>query len=99
MENGNGWKLIEVTEREWVQDSSGVYTVIHWTKEGKIRADLMNTIHFPLVSFVGTSSGAVYKGLADYLKALEITLSAEHAMYIGKELARCEILKAEFIQD
>jgi len=99
MKTGNGWKLIEVTERQWIQDTSGVYSVINHTPTNDIRLDLMNNVDQPLVTLVGKTSGAIYKGLADYCEAIKIELSLEHSMYVGRELARCELLKSEFVQD
>ena len=100
METGNSWRLITVRNREWKQDTaSGVYTVIYWVAHTQqVRVDVMNNVHSPVVSLIGETAEAVYKGLADYLDALKITLSAEHAMYIGKELALCEMHKENYVQ-
>ncbi len=98
-QNLNAWKLIHVRERNWQQDTSGLYTVIHYTVEKEIRVDLMNSLNMPCVSIQGETIGAVYKGLADYLESLKIELSAEHLLYIGTELQKAAIQKSGYIQD
>lgn len=95
----NGWKIIHASERQWIQDQSGVYTVIHWTPENTLRLDVMDSVDNPMVSIVSNTVGGVYKALADYCAALHIDLSMEHAMYIGSELSRCFALRHDYIQD
>ncbi len=95
----NGWRLIEAIERQWRQDESGIYTVIHWTPENKLRLDVMDTVDNPVVSIVSKTVGGVYKALADYLAALKIEISTEHALYIGSELQRCNTLRENYVQD
>lgn len=93
------WKLIEVVNRTWKQDTSGVYSTINYTKDKMIRLDLMSNLDMPIVGIKGPTCEAVYKGLADYLDLNDIRLSMEHSMYIGKELQRCEVERGEYKQD
>ncbi len=95
------WELKKVDYTEWVQDKSGYYTLVHYIKDDIVRLDFMagkeNTYETkPIISF---------QGIADNVRkhAMQYTefwgLSREHASYIGAELARCAILKENYVQD
>lgn len=101
------WKLIKVQQTDWIQDNSGYYTLINWIDDNTVRLDVMDRDDMPVVSFQGTASD-VRKQSVRWLErqACEDSgwlhhqvLSAEHAAYIGAELARCELLKKDYVQD
>jgi len=92
------WKLIEVVNRLWVQDTIGFYTVINFTAGNKLRVDVMNTLDIPVVTIQGDNSEAVYKGLADWFDIQNLNLSNEHAMYIGSELVKAETQRTKYKQ-
>jgi len=96
------WELREVKDTECTMDDSGVYTVIHRTADGRVRADLMAVKGSePIVSFIGTAN-AVRKALIRYLSNNRIGthpyISQEHASYIGYELLRAE-MDPNYVQD
>jgi len=95
----NGWKLIHAVERQWVQDNSGIYTVIHYTPDNQVRLDVMDTLDNPCVSLLSKNAAGVYKAFADWLVAMGVGCSCEHLLYIGKELARAEMLKQAYQQE
>ena len=103
------WRLIHVSETEWQQDKSGIFTYISYQEiTGTVRLDVMaETDTVPVISFQG-KAGDVRKvairwieqqarkicGISNRLK----NFSYEHASYIGSELARAELLKDEYNQ-
>ncbi|KKM28207.1 hypothetical protein LCGC14_1567060 [marine sediment metagenome] len=91
------WELKKVDYTEWRQDKSGYYILVHHVKNDLIRLDIMSKIDMPIISF---------QGIADNIRKHSVRLmarfggfSAEHASYIGAELARCAILKENYVQD
>ena len=96
----DSWELIQVRDREWREDKSGLYTTISYRNGDKIGLDLVFAkFGVPVITFEGDSDVAVYKGLADFLDLVKVKLSSEHLMYIGRELARCQLLKQDYVQD
>ena len=97
------WELIKVKQTDWIQDNSGYYTLINWIDDNTVRLDVMgiadslNPMDYPIVSFQGTASN-VRKHIMQRI-GNQWSISLEHAAYIGSELARCELLKSEYIQD
>ncbi len=103
------WKLIIVGDTEWQQDDSGYYTLIHYInidcrtceaacincKDGQIRLDIMDKDDMPVISFQGTADN-VRKHI---MQNWPVLLQPEHCSYIGAELARCAILKENYVQD
>lgn len=92
------WQLVKVEDVDWKQDTSGYYTLINYVGGEIVRLDIMSIDGHPLISFEGTSI-AVRKNAARYIDENCINLSSEHSAYIGYELARCETLKENYIQD
>ena len=92
------WELLEVTsELDCTMDNSGVYTVINYTKEGKIRVDLMlSEDDSPIISWQSNNPDALRKEIMLVLGLHDI--SVEHASYIGAELIKCDILKLNYVQ-
>jgi hypothetical protein len=92
------YELIEVAaEREMKADNAGGYGLFG-IKDGKLRIDWV-TGDEPAFSVVGSSPAAVYKRVADELDNRGITVSTEHAMYIGKELQRAFSEGSSFVQE
>ncbi len=97
----NDWKLIEVTEEPaWQEDTSGVYVVVHRvvakdTHKGiageriTVRVDLMSKTHHAIQSWIGKAE-SVRKAFFQWTGPPRSVryLSAEHASYIGSEIAR-----------
>ena len=94
------WQLIKVEQTDWIQDDSGYYTLINWIDDNTVRLDVMDVDDMPVVSFQGAASD-VRKYAAQYAGfwGLSHDFSIEHAAYIGAELARCELLKTDYVQD
>ena len=93
------WELLEVTsEKECMLDNSGVYTVISFTSDEKIRVDLMTTDDEPVISWQGHNVDALRKDVISVL-SMEPDFSAEHASYIGAELIRCELMESAYVQN
>ena len=108
------WQLIKVKQTDWEQDESGYYTLINYIKEdcrkcnkacidGHVRLDIMDRDDMPVVSFQGKASD-VRKTATQWIDSrisqkTSLRISCEHASYIGAELARCELLGSDYIQD
>lgn len=92
------WRLVKCEDIEWKQDISGYYTLIQYVRIGLCRLDIMSIDGNPLISFEGTAK-AVRKNAMRYCDENCVNLSAEHAAYIGYELAHCEMLRDEYVQD
>ena len=92
------WQLIKVQQTDWIQDDSGYYTLINWIDDNIVRLDVMDADDMPVVSFQGAASD-VRKKSARFMAGFGFVFSAEHAAYIGAELARCELLKTDYVQD
>ena len=97
------WKLIKVEHTDWIQDDSGYYTLINWIDDNTVRLDWMDKDDMPVISFQGTASD-IRKHLMQLqdtkiLRKSGLGISCEHAAYIGAELARCELLKKDYVQD
>ena len=98
------WQLIKVQKTDWIQDESGYYTLINWIDDNTVRLDWMDKDDMPVVSFQGTASD-VRKCAVRWMEQIMYSLhfatvfSVEHAAYIGAELARCELLKTDYVQD
>ncbi len=91
------WQLNEVKkEREWRQDTSGIYTLLHYTPAG-VRVDIMDCNDAPLQSFIGQNPNAVRKAVCDFL--VNYNCSMEHISYIGFEICRASVKKNNYIQD
>lgn len=93
------WQLIKVKQTDWIQDDSGYYALINYIGDDIVRLDVMDKDDMPVVSFQGKAED-VRKCVTRYLERERMNrFSAEHAAYIGAELARCELLKTDYIQD
>lgn len=95
------WQLIKVPKTDWMQDDSGYYTLINWIDDNNVRLDWMDTNDMPIVSYQGAASD-VRKYIMQHLGYLGtgwLKLTAEHISYVGAELARCELLKKDYVQD
>ncbi len=103
------WELKKVDYTEWKQNNSGCYTLIYHVKNDIVRIDFMgiadsiNPIDYPIISFQGVADN-VRKAFMQWIdkKLSQQTsdrISCEHASYIGAELARCAILKENYVQD
>ncbi len=108
------WQLIKVKQTKWEQDESGYYTLINYIKEdcrkcnkacincidGHVRLDIMDKDDMPVVSFQGKASD-VRKHVMQHIPAIcsGRLISIDHASYIGAELARCELLGSDYVQD
>lgn len=102
------WQLIKVQQTDWIQDNSGYYTLINWIDNNTVRLDVMDMDDMPVVSFQGAASD-VRKRTTRWIEIDQNqnnngwicydNFSAEHAAYIGAELARCELLKTDYVQD
>ena len=97
------WQLIKVQKTEWTQDNSGYYTLINWIDDNTVRLDVMDADDIPVVSFQGAASD-VRKHFMQWIDSrmsqkTSGRISCEHAGYIGAELARCELLKTDYVQD
>ena len=91
------WELLEViSEQECIMDDSGVYTVIHWTRDEKIRVDLMTDDDEPVISWQSDNPDALRKEIMTVLGLHGI--SVEHASYIGAELIRCYFHQKHYVQ-
>lgn len=93
------WKLIKVKHTDWIQDNSRYYTLINWINNNNVRLDVMTTNDVPVVSFQGVASDVRKRIMQDLDRWNPLNLSYEHAAYIGAELARCELLKTDYVQD
>ena len=93
------WQLIKVKQTDWIQDDSGYYTLINWIDDNTVRLDVMDKDNFPVVSFQGTASDVRKDIMRSAAQGNVWHLSFEHASYIGAELARCELLKTDYVQD
>ena len=101
------WKLIKVNETEWKQDTSDIFTLIACCPNGDVRLDVMSmdvTEALPIISFQGKAKNVrkvAVRWLAERYpwRSYADGFSAEHASYIGSELARAELLKDEYVQD
>ena len=103
------WELKKVGKTDWIQDDSGIYTLINWHHVG-VRLDVMTTDDEPVMSFLGKADD-VRKAVIQYMSINTgcggqfrdnnglPTVSLEHAAYIGAELAKAEILGIKYIQD
>jgi hypothetical protein len=91
------WKLIDCDEKEWTQDESGHYTIVNNIGPKTVRLDLMTTSDMPVISFEGTAEN-VRKHAMAYADKNALNVSLEHASYIGRELARAELLGPEYVQ-
>ena len=92
------WQLIKVSKTEWIQDDSGYYTLINWIDDNIVRLDVMDKDDVPVISFQGAASD-VRKHIMQGGLSIGSNMSREHAAYVGAELARCELLKKDYIQD
>ncbi len=94
------WQLIKVPKTDWIKDNSGYYTLINWIDENTVRLDVMDRDDMPIVSFQGAASD-VRKHIMQHISAIcsGRLISVEHVAYIGAELARCELLKTNYVQD
>jgi len=92
------WTLIKVKDIKWQQDKSGYYCLINALPNGDIRLDILTSNHSPAISFEGKAEN-VRKTAMRYADEQGWTLSAEHAAYIGFEIARAENLTTDYIQD
>ena len=97
------WQLIQVSKTDWIQDNSGYYTLIHHIKDNIVRLDIMDKDDMPVVSFQGLA-GDVRKHVMQWQDSkisqkVGLGISCEHASYIGAELARCALLKTDYVQD
>lgn len=94
------WQLIKVKQTDWKQDESGYYTLINWIDADNVRLDIMDRDNMPVVSFQGKASD-VCKHVMQHIPAIcsGRLISIEHASYIGAELARCELLGSNYVQD
>ncbi len=103
------WKLIKVTDTEWRQDKSGMFTFISYCLDGTVRLDIMaDTGLTPVASFQGKAENVrkvAVRWIVEHIRfnygneCCQGMFSAEHASYIGSELARAELLKTEYVQD
>lgn len=93
------WQLIKVEQTSWIEDDSGYYTLISWIDNNTVRLDMMdgNDENDPLVASFQGAANDVRKHLMQGVVNLHI--SHEHAAYIGAELARCELLEKDYIQN
>ena len=105
----NDWKLIQVSDTEWQQDKSGVFTYISYCPDGTVRLDRMIAQGIPVISFQGSAEN-VRKVAVRWIEQQGRKVngivrnqfkhfSYEHISYIGSELARAELLKDEYVQD
>lgn len=103
------WKLNKVGNIDCTMDNSGVYTIINRAVnpipfgDQHIRVDIMSTDgDEPLQSFIGKGND-VRKAVLSCLESISetrygLTLSSEHASYIGYEIARAEA-DSDYVQD
>lgn len=92
------WELIKVLKTEWRQDDSKYYSLIAYVGPDHVRLDLMLHIQEPVISFQGQADD-VRKAAMQYIDENCCNISAEHAAYIGSELAKAAMLKNEYVQD
>ncbi len=92
------WELITTEDTEWIQDFTGNYTFITHVKDDIVRLDWMGKDDMPIISFQGYAEN-VRKYVVRHAEREWPLFSAEHASYIGRELARAELLKEKYIQD
>ena len=92
------WKLVTVPETKWRQDDSGYHSLINYIGEGVVRLDLMLHVQEPAISFQGQTDD-VRKAAMQYIDENCICISAEHAAYIGAQLAKASLLGSEYEQD
>ena len=93
------WQLIKVEHTDWIQDNSGYYILINWIDNNTVRLDWMDKDNMPIVSFQGVASDVRKHATRFAQIIMDWKISAEHAAYIGAELARCELLKKDYVQD
>lgn len=93
------WQLIQVSKTDWIQDDSGYYTLINWIDDNNVRLDVMDKDDIPVVSFQGQADDVRKRIMQDLDWWNPQNLSCEHAAYIGAELARCALLRNEYIQN
>jgi len=87
------WTLVKVPELSWIQDNSTLYGVIYAMPGSLVRVDIMSTLDdVPMRSYVGKAND-VRKAIAR-----DWPISAEHASYIGYELARAELQGSAYVQ-
>lgn len=106
------WELKECKAIDCVMDNSGIYTVIHrieQTAHSKghfcstvlVRVDIMASVDdMPLMSFVGKADDVrkhVIRWIVIEYLYESTPLSAEHASYIGSEIAKAE-LQVHYVQ-
>jgi hypothetical protein len=98
------WELEHVTSKEWEQDTSGLYTVIHRVvtpgvhkgiagERVEIRVDIMSADDEPVRSFQSVSPHDLRIAVARFLSAYRPEMgishcSYEHLAYIGAEIQR-----------
>jgi hypothetical protein len=93
------WTKIRVSNMPCIFDNSGVYCNISFCQnKDEFRLDIMTIENEPVISFVGTVDG-IRKSTMRYFEKNQVNISLEHASYIGSELSRVAIFKAEYIQD
>jgi hypothetical protein len=96
------WELRTISDLDWVQDDSGVYTLISGKSDNEVRLDVMNASdNMPVISFDGTPDnvGKAFARWSDNEEHGFRRISIEHACYIGRELARAGIMGPDFVQD
>ncbi len=93
------WQLIKVPKTDWIKDNSGYYTLINWIDNNTVRLDWMDSDDMPVISFQGTASDVRKRIMQTVDDWNTWPISHEHAAYIGAELARCELLKTNYVQD
>lgn len=96
------WQLNTIDSRNgknWKQDTSGLYTTIHYYK-GVIRVDIFDNANNPIESFQSIAEDIDFlrRATIDFLQTIG-NISAEHISYIGAELMRAVFEKAHYTQN
>ena len=99
------WRLVDVPDMAWIEDTCGVYAIINWILPADIvRLDILSSdyaeskFNMPIISFQGTTDN-VRKHTMDWLAKYVPTFDLAHAAYIGAELERADTERIDFVQD
>ena len=93
------WQLVQVINTDWIQNDSEYYTLINWIDDNNVRLDIMDSFDMPVINFQGKANDVWKTAVRDMVRKCGMLFSQEHAAYIGAELARAELLKADYMQD
>lgn len=99
------WQLQNVDNIEHTPDTSGIYVLINYQiQTDNVRLDIMSDKNEPIQSFAGTSDNVRKHACRWMMENVQsnnriVSVSLEHAAYIGSELLKAEIMAIDYVQD